>query len=396
MKEFLNRVFNTEFLPMSEVRKIKIILTMFLLLVLTASAIPFSIFFDYSTIFKIVVISVFTLIFVLMIFLVKSNHLLSAIHLSIIYTILLTLFYTLGSETIYAYLFFYITLVVIIFYQEIYLYIGYGFIVLLLGGYYTIFHQEGLVLDNDIPGSVALYLIFLFVFFVIFLIQILLNEKRYTDLNYEWVHINHHIDKYQEHILYYLDSWRKVSKESPFYEDLDFQKAADELATFIYEQFKDNGREITNVLDLYIYIHERGLEKILENDEFSVSTKKIANRLSKYMIDQRSEMFSMMINFHTRFRESKEYKPNRYSYHVSDLTPYPDEQILAVLLLYIYLSHEIYDIDEWDDMTKVLSKEDIEMILSSSDIEEFLSLNQIGFIKDNYDLILKYLAKKDS
>jgi len=396
MKEFLNRVFNTEFLPMSEVRKIKIVLTMFLLLVLTASAIPFSIFFSYSTLFKVIVISIFTLIFVLMIFLVRSNHLLSAIHLSIIYTILLTLFYTLGSVTIYAYLFFYITLVVIIFYQEIYLYIGYGFIGLLLGGYYTIFHQEGLVLESDIPGSVALYLIFLFMFFVIFLIQILLNEKRYTDLNYEWVHINHHIDKYQEHILYYLDSWRKESKESPFYEDLDFQKAADELATFIYEQFKDNGREITNVLDLYIYIHERGLEKILENEEFSVSTKKIANRLSKYMIDQRSEMFSMMINFHTRFRDSQDYRANRYSYHVSDLTPYPDEQILAILLLYIYLSHEIYDIDEWDDMSKVLSKEDIEAILSSPDIEEFLSLKQIGFIKDNYDLILKYLAKKDS
>lgn len=394
MREFIKRIFNAEFLPMSEVRKIKVTLVMMFLLLITAVTIPFSIFLHYQIVFKISVIAVLFLFFLIMVLLIRVGHIKTAIHFTIIYSILLTLFYTLGSTNLYAYLFFYITLVIIIFYQEINLYSTYGFLVLGLGVYYTIFHQEGLVIVNDIPGSVYLYNIFLVLFFLVFLTQILLNEKIYTDLNYEWVQMNHVIDKYQDHILYYLNMTRKDSKESPFYENLDFQKAADELSTFIYEQFRENGREITNVLDLYIYIHERGLDKILDNEEFSVSTKKIANRLSKYMLDQRTEMFSMIINFHTKFRESKSYKPNRYAYDISSLTSSTDEHILALALLYLYLSHEIIDIDEWDEMRKILSLEEIEQIMESSEIEAFLSMKQVGFYKDNYDLFLQYLAKK--
>ena len=68
------------------------------------------------------------------------------------------------------------------------------------------------------------------------------------------------------------------------------RKAVDELSVFVCEQLKDKGKEITNVLDLYIYIHERGLAKIIENDELSVSTKKIANRLDKYLLNRRTDV----------------------------------------------------------------------------------------------------------
>jgi hypothetical protein len=222
----------------------------------------------------------------------------------------------------------------------------------------------------------------------------MLNEKLYTDLNYEWVKMNLVIDKYQDHILYYLNSVRKESKDSPFYEDLDFQKAADELSAFIYEQFRANGRDITNVLDLYVYIHERGLENILANDEFSVPTKRIANRLSKYMLDQRTEMFSMIINFHTKFKATAAYKENRYLYDLSDLTKETDEQIIAMALIYLYLTNEITEIDEWDEMKKVMSIDEIEAFINSLDAEDFLKPNHVGFFNDNKELFAQYLSKK--
>lgn len=394
MRDFLRRVFNTEFLPMSEVRKIKVTIVMIFLLALTAVTIPFSIFLDYKIGFKIMVIGLLLLFFLLMVFFIRWNKLMLAIHFTIIYSVLLTLFYTLGSTTLYAYLFFYITLVIIIFYQEIFAYLFYGGLVLLLGIYYTLFNQAGLVLVNDIPGSVIIYLVFLVVFYIMFFIQILLNEKFYTDLNYEWVQMNHLIDKYQDHILYYMDIIRKEMKDSPFYEDLDFQKAADELSAFIYEQFRYSGKDIVNVLDLYLYIHERGIEKILDNDEFSVSTKKIANRLSKYMLDQRTEMFSMIVNFHTKFRKSPSYKDNRYLYDIESLTSETDEQIIAIGLIYLYLSHEISGINEWEEMNKILTLEEIDTLFQSSEMEKFLSSNHLGFFKDNHDLFVQYLAKK--
>jgi len=317
-----------------------------------------------------------------------------AMNLTIIYSVALTLFYTLGSATLYAYLFFYITLVIIIFYQEIFAYLAYGGLVLLFGVFYTIIHQDGLALANDIPGSVYIYIAFLVVFYFVFFIQIFLNEKFYTDLNYEWVQMNHVVDRYQDHILFYMDIIRKEMKESAFFEDLDFQKAADELSAFIYEQYNQSGKDIVNVLDLYLYIHERGIEKILENEEFSVSTKKIANRLNKYLLDQRTEMFSMIINFHTKFRESSPYKENRYLYDIESITPETDEQIIAIALIYLYLSNEIVGLNEWEEMSKVLTSEEIDALFLSPEMESFMSSNHLGFFKDNYELFKEHLSKK--
>ncbi len=394
MREFLRRVLNTEFLPMSEVRRIKVSLVMIFLLVMTAVTIPFSIFLDYKTETKIIVIALLLVFFLIMVFSIRWNKSMLAMNLTIIYSVALTLFYTLGSATLYAYLFFYITLVIIIFYQEIFAYLAYGGLVLLFGVFYTIIHQDGLALANDIPGSVYIYIAFLVVFYFVFFIQIFLNEKFYTDLNYEWVQMNHVVDRYQDHILFYMDIIRKEMKESAFFEDLDFQKAADELSAFIYEQYNQSGKDIVNVLDLYLYIHERGIEKILENEEFSVSTKKIANRLNKYLLDQRTEMFSMIINFHTKFRESSPYKENRYLYDIESITPETDEQIIAIALIYLYLSNEIVGLNEWEEMSKVLTSEEIDALFLSPEMESFMSSNHLGFFKDNYELFKEHLSKK--
>ena len=61
-RDFLNKVFNTEFLPMSEVRKIKVWLVMGFLTILTIITIPYSAFFDYSLAMKIITISVLFLL----------------------------------------------------------------------------------------------------------------------------------------------------------------------------------------------------------------------------------------------------------------------------------------------------------------------------------------------
>ncbi|MBU1145011.1 MAG: hypothetical protein KJ971_04025 [Firmicutes bacterium] len=395
MKDFFKRVFNTEFLPASEVRKIKVMLVMAFLLVITAVTIPFSIFLDYTLAVKITVIVVLFIVYGIIILLIKINKILPAIQITMLYSIGLTLFYTQGTSSFYAYLFFYISLTIIIFYQELYSYLVYGTILVVLGVFYTITHQDGLILLFDVSGSIYIYIVILVLFYIIFFIQILYTEKLYTDLNFEWVKMNKIIDKYQDDILYYLDEIRKEAKEVPLYEDTDFQKAADELSVFISEQFNENGKEITNVLDLYIYIHEKGLTKILENEEISVSMKKIANRLDKYLLNQRTEMFSMIINFYSKFRESEEYRDNRYDYSLNNLTKETDEQIIAMAMIYQYLSNEITGMDEWDQMKKVFSKEEIDALFSSSEIVDFFTPGQIGFFKDNYDLFIQYLSKKE-
>ncbi len=394
MKQFFKRIMETEFLPMSEVRKIKVILVMAFLLLITALSIPFSIFFSYALVVKIIIISILALVYVLMIGLLQLGKILPAIHLSMLYAIGLTLFYAQGTSGIYAYLFFYISLTIIIFYQEMYSYLLYGTLVTGLGVWYILTHQSALVMASDVPGAIYIYVIIFILFYVIFFIQILYNEKKYTDMNYDWVKINNVIDRYQDDIFIYLDELRKKEGKSPIHEDIEFQKTVDELIVFIGEQIKESGKEMVNIFDLYLYIHERGLEKILENDEISVAMKKTANKLDKYLLNRRTDMISMLVNFHLQFYPTKPYESKRYLYNLGKLAPDNDDQIIAVAMLFQYLANEITGKDQWDQVRKVLSLEEIDSLFTGYEAEEFLTLAQAALFKDNYDLFVRYLTKK--
>lgn len=393
MKEFLKKVFNTEFLPMSEVRKIKVWLVMGFLLFLTIVTIPYSTFFDYSFWMKVITISGLFVLMGVMLLLLKFEKPLMAIQVSIIYSILLTLYYTQGVNSFYAYIFFYISLSIIIFYQELFSYLAYGTFVVGLGVYYTLTFREGLVTTGDITGAVYVYIAILVLFYLINLIQILHNEKIYTDLNYEWVKMNHFIHNYQNDILYYLEDVRQDAHQSPMYEDLEFQKAAFELSRFIAEQIMKDGREIVNLMDLYVYIHEKGLSTILDNQEISVAMKKTSNMLGKYLLNENTDMFSMMINFYVRFQANDGNMKNRYSYKIEDITDYSDEQIIAFCLIYSYISHEIEKDKEWNQIDRTEDENNVN-IFDQVNLQDFFNPQVIAFYNDNYKMIVKYLTSK--
>jgi hypothetical protein len=395
MRNFLRRVINSDFLPMNEVRKIKVVLVMAFLLLVTAATVVFAIFFAYPLVVKIVVMAVFALGSAVIFLLVRFNRIMAAIHVSIVYAIALTVFYTRGTDSFYAYLFFYITLTVIVFYQELYIFLSYGTIVLILGGYYVFVNSANLVAAVDIPGAVYAYIILLGIFYLVFLLQMIHSEKVYTDLNLEWVKLNHVIGGYQDFTLFYLEELRKKKNESPLNEDLAYRKAVGEIAVFVCEQLKERGKDITNVLDLYVYIHERGLPKIIESEELSTATKKIANRLDKYLLNRRSDLVSILMNFHTRFRTTEPYRPDRYEYNLGRLASANDEQVLALALAYRYLANEPTDFDQWGQPDRTMSHEEICRLFAIPEMEEFLSDGQEAFFGANADLFQEFLGRKE-
>ncbi|MCK7486598.1 MAG: hypothetical protein MZU97_14605 [Bacillus subtilis] len=163
---------------------------------------------------------------------------------------------------------------------------------------------------------------------------------------------------------------------------------------FVCEQLKDRGKEITNVLDLYIYIHERGLAKIIENEELSVATKKIANRLDKYLLNRRTDMVSILMNFFTRFRATDPYRPNRYEYHLGRLTSATAEQVIAIAFVYRYLATEPTAFDRYGQPDRIMSHEEICQLFAAPEMEEFLSDGQVAFFKENADLFRDHLGRK--
>ncbi|MFA5466818.1 MAG: hypothetical protein WC251_03095 [Candidatus Izemoplasmatales bacterium] len=390
MRNFFRRIKDAEFLPMSEVRKIKTILVMAFLFVITVVTIPLSFFLDYSVVLKVLALALFVLAYFLMIVMIRLNKLMAATQISILYTLGLTIFYTQGTSSFYAYLFFYISLTIIIFYQELYSFITFGTIVMGLGIYYILTHQDGLIMAGSVPGTMYIYMLTLVLFYFIFLAQIIYNEKLYTDMNYDWVKLNQVIDKYQDDIFLYIDEIRKENNHELIHEDLDYQKLVSELAVFTSEQIKESGKEILNLFDLYLYIHEKGLPKILAHEEISVVMKKTADHLNKYVLNRRSDMISMLINFMSRFRQTEPYYKDRYEYRIHKLSNKADEQIIALSLLYQYLSTEVAGADEWDQMKRVLTDKEIYALLTGPEAEMFLLPSVIAFFKENHDLFIKH------
>jgi len=204
----------------------------------------------------------------------------------------------------------------------------------------------------------------------------------------------HIIDKYQDDTTAYIEEIRKQKHQDPLFENVDFQKAVNEISVFIYEQFREKGKEITNVLDLYIYIHEKGIDHIMASDELSVATKKVANRLYRYLLNRRSNMVSIIMNFYTRFHPTEGYKNNRYEYAIDALAEGNDEKIIAMALMYTYLTNEVTKADEWGQMTQKMSHEEIYDFFTSFEMSEFLNDAQIEFFKDNAELFKEHLGKK--
>lgn len=391
MKEFFRRIFNTEFLPMTEVRKIKVALVMIFLFIITVATVPFSFVFDYPLPVKIAVLAALFAAYVFTIVMMRFGKYRLAMHITILYTLGATMFYAQGTGSFYAYLFFYISLTVLVFYQELAIYLVYGAIITGFGVLYVFLNRAGFVLISGGENGVLLFVIILVLFFLIFLVQIIYSEKLYTDLNYEWVKMNQIIEKYQDQSLYYLEELRKTKKGPLLYEDRNFQKVVGDLSVFLCEQFRDNGKDITNVLDLYIYIHERGLDKILSNEDLSVAMKKIAHRLDKYLINRRTDMMSMILNFQTYFRPTSEYRDHRYEYHIDDLARTHEEQVVAIALIYQYLATEITGFDKYDAMGKVMTHEEIAAVFTSLEALDFFQPEHIAFFKDNADLFEQFL-----
>jgi hypothetical protein len=220
------------------------------------------------------------------------------------------------------------------------------------------------------------------------------NEKIYTDLNYEWVKMNHIVHNYQNDILYYLEDIRQDAHQSPIYEDLEFQQAAFELSQFISEQIMKDGKDIVNLIDLYVYIHEKGLSQIIDNQEISVAMKKTTNMLGKYLLNENTDMFSMVINFYIRFQETDTNTKDRYSYKIADKTDVMEEQIIAFCLIYCYLSHEIEKDREWHQLELSDREEESADIFEDTELSEFFSNQVIAFYNDNYEMIVKFLTEK--
>ena len=396
MKTLFNRIRNSEFLTFNEVLRLKVVIVTAFLLLFVGLTIPISALLSFNLEFSInIIVPIFFIILLLFtIITVILNFNRVAMHFSIYTMIGLTIFHVGGANHLYGFILFFVSLTIIIFYQDIVTYIIYGGAVTLYGSIYA-FNSGGElmgILSTSQEISVLTYQIMLIGFYSIFLIQFILSDHIYEKLNNEWVRMNKILEKYQDFSLQHLNEYTEKEKLTPIYKNNRFQQTISELAVFLNEFYEEDGEDIAELVEYYFFLHSQDLSQVLENEDASEEAKEFAQQLEKYFLNKRTELTSMLFDFSTLFIDQKaDFKSDRYEYSIDELFSTKTNKMLALAILYKFLRTEVTQFDKWGNIGKILTHEEISELFVSKEFREFISFEQVNFYLDNQELFEKYL-----
>jgi hypothetical protein len=316
-----------------------------------------------------------------------------AMILSILSFLVLTWYYTQGSNQFYAFIMFFVSLTVIIFYQDITTYLLSGGVVTGYGVWYIFTSGSNIVGINTLVPEISIYtyLVVLVGFYIVFLIQFLVSDNIYEKMNNEWVRMNKILGKYQEFTVQHLLEMIEENNAEPVYKNMKFQQTVSELCLFVNEFFEKDANNITEVVEYYFFLHEQEVDDIVQNKSLSITARRYANELEKYLLNRKSELVSILFDFATLFNEDREYSPTRYEYNLDKLFSDRIDKMLSLAILYKYLKTEITQFDKWGNVKRVLTHQEITELFQSKEFREFISFEQVNFFLDNQELFDVYL-----
>ncbi len=393
MKKIINSIRNSEFLSFSEVLRLKVSIVTLFVVVLTILSIPLSTLNDFAIQADVIVPLVIVAFIFLTILLLALNFNRVAMHFSI-FTILILLFYfTYGSNQFYGYIMFFVTLTILIFYQDLATYFLYGFIITGYGIYYVLTNGSTIIGTNSLDNDVSMYsyIIILSGFYLIFLIQFILSDNIYEDMNSEWVRMTKLLNKYQTVSSRHLVEMVEKNGKELLFKNLKFQQTVSEISVFINEFFEEDANNIAEVVEYYFFIQDQDLDDVIENKKLSVQARKYAVQFKKYLMNDNSELTSMLYDFTTLFKSDNLYDDNRYNYNLDELFPDRIDKLLSLAILYKYLKTELTQMDKWGMISKALTHQEITKLFISKEFREFITYEQVNFYLDNEDLFETYL-----
>ena len=393
MKKILNRIRNSEFLTFSEVLRLKVALVTFFVTLLTLLIIPISSINNFAietdVIFPIALVA--SILITILLTILNVNRI--AMHFSFYTIAALTIYFTIGSNQFYGYIMFFVTLTVLIFYQDIATFLLYGGITTAYGVYYILTRGDLILGTNSIDPQISTYtyIIILAGFYIVFLIQFLISDNIYERMNNEWVRMNKVLRRYQEVSLQHLLEMIEKNDVEPLYKNIKFQSTISELSVFINEFFEEDANNIAEVVEYYFFLHEQDVDSLIDNKEVSTTARKYALQLQKYLMNSNSELTSILFDFATMFKENEPYKETRYQYSIDEIFNDRIDKLLSLAILYKFLKSEYTQHDKWGTVSKTFTHSEITELFQSKEYREFLSYELVNFYLDNEELFNTYL-----
>ncbi len=395
MKTLLKKVKNSEFLTSGELLKLKVSLVLLFLFLFGIITIPVSIIGEFSLEVRIFLPSIFILLFLLSLAFLVTNKLRTSMHFSIYSFVGLTMYYTLGSSHLYGYLLLFITLTIIVFYQDIYTYIIYGGALVFYG---VIYIQS---IGNSLLGIEATSLLLsnlvyqglLLAFYVIFLIHFILSESAYDNLNEEYLSVKKNILLYQNKALKYNEELNERYDKKEIYNQEHFKYSVKRVSEFISEIYEIDSQTIDELVEFYFFLHDKNIDEIKQSENLNPLSKKYLMQLEKYMLNQSSEMNEIIFSYAGRFQDSYHQETKiRYQYHINTLSNNKADQIILLCYMYIYFRTEPTQFDKWGRVERTLSHEEIKTLFTSNAFRDIISFSDMTFFIDNEELFKKYFS----
>ncbi len=383
----MEKVKNSEFLTLNEALKVKVYLIMIFLLFFGLLTIPISFFIeDLALSLRIVVPLVYVSLFGITFIMLMLNRSRIAMHFSMYTFIGLTIYYVSGTGQLYGYFLFFITLTVIIFYQDITTYILYGGILTAYGVYY-IQASESLLVDPhpSLPQvGPAIYQAILIGFFLVYLIQFILTDSINENLNQDYIRTKKTNNRYKSYLYRYITDLENRDGFSPIQDNPQFHITIKEISKTIIEEGNFNIEDdFEEVIEFYFFLHRQDIQKILKRDKIAEEVKTYAYQFQKYLINSLNELDSLLFRAVCHHKEGIKDKLNRYEYRFDTIFSNKTNRILGLAIMYKFLTTEITQLDKWGRVQKVLSHQELKALFQSKEIREILSFEDINFFLKN-------------
>ncbi len=395
MKTLISKIRNSDMLSYADVLKLKVSLVLLFLFIFGVLTVPVTLFEEFSLEVLIFLPTAFTTLFLFSSVMLVVNKVRTAMHFSIYTFGVLTVYYALGSNPLYGVFLMYVTLTIIIFYQDIYTYIVYGAALTLYGLIYI--HQNGAQLvapdATSVLTSNLVYQGALMGFFLIFLIYFILSEIIYEQINHDYKQTQQSIKKITLHVMTYTNELRERENHTSLHNDENLQKAVRDVSVFFASFYPDEKVDMEEYVDFYFFLHHQDLQAIYREHR-QTEVEKYARELEKYLINKPNDLMQIHMSMTAKFYQGAEgaYPNTRYEFKIDENYRRKVNRIIMLACLYRYLRVENTQYDRWKRLEASLSHDDIINLINSQVFRSILSHEEVKFFLENHQLFNEYLG----
>lgn len=394
MRDLLFRIRSSQYLSNNEIVAIKVIFVTILLFIMGSITVPVNILFSGLTFVQVA----FPLAFVATFLATIILNLLSKPRLAMnasIYSfaiIAASLFPT--ASPIYIYLMFFGILGLLVFYQDFYAFAIYGTTVTLFGVIFTILNVETFtagIFDANQTLQIIIYqgtLIIFYVFFLIHFINVEIVNERYIK---SFLESKSYTKSYIELILKLKNAMNDHERVRPIFDQNAFQQGLLEVSTFLGEIFGFKAKEIQELVEFYLYLHEVDPDEIIQKKGINPKTRNFARQLKRYIVDENNEFMGLVYEMISETQMGLGFETDNLEIKLSKNYFSNTDRFISVIAIYYFLRTEITQLDKWGRTDETLTHQAVKNIMQNSQILNYFDATEINLILENDDLLKRIL-----